>query len=67
MQGNEESPSEEEDRACKVVVVAEDDQGMMTKTARGKHVRSDVAILDPLKMHQIRQILENLQSPTFEK
>ena len=51
MQGNEESPSEEEDRACKVVVVAEDDRGMMTETPRGKHVRSDVAILDPLKMH----------------
>ena len=43
-----------------------DDRGTGSEIAHGKHVRSDVAISNPLKTHQIHQIPKNLQSPTFE-
>lgn len=46
--------------------MAMDDRGTGSEIAHGKHVRSDVAISDPLKTHQIHQIQKNLQSPTFE-
>ena len=62
-QGNEEGSSEEEDWACKAMVVAEGNRGRANEITRGKHVKGDMASPDPLKTHQTYQIPKNLQSP----
>ena len=58
--GHEDYPGEAEEQAGKVTVAATIDRGTGFEKVHGKHERGNVALSDPLTMHQTCQIPENM-------